>query len=446
MFGIASFRGGIHPLADQNKTAQAPIENLPAPPHVVLHMSQHAGSPARPVVQPGDHVLIGQMVGEPTETVSAAVHASVAGKVTVVKNFPHPRGKQGLAIVVENDGSNETIKLPALEKPWKEAAPGELLRIIADAGIVGLGGSAFPTHIKLSPPANKPINTLILNGVDDEPYLSADTSLMMEQTEGILTGALIIKKILGSKNVLFAVDSARQKTVERIARRLKDVRFKDISLAKLKPKYPQGSEKQLVEALLKKQIPSGGLAADCGCMVLNVATAYAVWNAVCNGQALYQCVFTVSGTAIRSPKNCAAPAGTPIGYILDLCGIDWAVAKKIVLGGAMTGFAQSDITAPLQKSTRGILAFDRLHPGVRLYDCINCGNCVKTCPIRLIPSFLAKFIGRNKIEEARKWGIMECIECGACSYACPAKINLVHFMQLGKYRISGRHPAEHFHD
>jgi electron transport complex protein RnfC len=406
-------------------------------------MAQHTGNAAKPIPMPGDRVRIGQIIGEPTGPLCASVHSSIAGTVKAVGDFPHPSGKQSIAIHIENDGSGEEVTMPGLEKPWREAAPGELIQIIANAGIVGMGGTAFPTHIKLSPPANKPINTLIINGIDGEPYLTADTRMMREHPDEILTGALIAKKILGSKETILAVEKPWQVAAGTIYNKLKDQKFKDIKLVKLSSKYPQGSEKQLIQALLNKQVPCGGTPADCGCAVLNVGTARAIYNAVCNGTPLHQRVTTVSGPAIRSPKNLSAPIGTTLRYILDNCDIDWGTVKKIVLGGAMTGCAQSDMTASLQKSTRGIVAFDRLVEGVRRYECINCGNCVKTCPIRLVPSFLAKYVEKNNIEEARARGIMDCIECGSCAYVCPAKINLVHYMQLGKYRIAGNKPVEY---
>jgi electron transport complex protein RnfC len=443
LFGRASFRGGIHPPPEKSRTINKTIETLPPPPYVIMHMANYAGSAAKPVVTPGERVCRGQIIGQPSGPLCASVHASIAGTVTSIGDFPHPSGKLSVAIKIENDGSEETVKMPALEKHWREAAPGELLRIIADAGIVGMGGAAFPTHVKLAPPANKPVTTLIINGIDGEPFLTADTRLMLEHLEEILTGALIAKKILGSKTTILAIETPWQPAAGKIAVALKDQKFKDIHLAKLASKYPQGSEKQLIDALLKKQVPSGGTPLDRECAVLNAATAHALNNAVVNSVPLHHRVITVSGPAIRSPKNLAAPLGTPVRFILDYCEIDWAATKKIVLGGAMTGCAQPDVSVSLQKSTRGVIAFDRLVEGVRRYECINCGSCVKTCPIRLVPSQLAKLVGKDKIKEAHDWGIMDCIECGSCAYVCPAKINLVHYMQLGKYRISGKNPVEY---
>ena len=441
MFGKKSFRGGIHPPLEKDRTAHKPIERLSAPPYVTIHLVQQAGAAARPVVKQGDHVRVGQIIGELSGPLCASVHASVAGKVTEVGLFPHPTGKQGPAIKIENDGSSDSIRMPALEKPWREAALGELIHIIADAGIVGMGGGALPTHIKLSPPANKPIDTLIINGIESEPYLTADLRLMVEHPEDILTGALIVKKILGTTTNMVAIEADGQKAGVKISGVLRDPKFKDFSLAKLQSKYPQGSEKQLIQALLKKQIPSGGSSMDCACMVVNVATAYAIAGAVINGVPLYERVVTVNGPAIRSPKNLLAPIGTPLRHILDFCDIDMNSARKIVMGGAMTGIAQSDLEVSVQKTTCGILAFDRLVEGERRFECINCGNCVKSCPIRLVPSVLAKYVGSNKVEEALDRGIMDCIECGSCAYVCPSKINLVHFMKLGKYRIAGKKPA-----
>ncbi|HAJ79504.1 MAG TPA: electron transport complex subunit RsxC [Fibrobacteres bacterium] len=439
MFGIASFRGGINPPSGKEQTINQSTELLPPPPYVVIYMLQHAGSPALPVVKAGDSVRVGQLIGEQSGHICSAVHSSVSGKVTDIKRFPHPSGMLLTAVKIENDNSREIQYMPALEKPWKEAAPGELIQIISNAGIVGMEGKAFPTHIKLSPPANKIIDTLIINCIEDEPFITSDSRLLIEKTEEVLTGALIAKKILGTKTVILAIESAKHGIGEIISETVKDPKYKDIKLTGLKKKYPLGSEKILVMALLKKQAPSGGTLHDCGCVVLNAGTVYAIWNALCNNLPLYERIITVAGPAVRSPKNLLVPIGTPLKYILDYCNINMAETKKIVMGGAMTGSAQSDLNVSVQKSTAGIVAFNSLVEGSKRYNCINCGNCVKVCPIRLIPSSLAKYVGKNNIEEARNCGIMDCIECGSCAYVCPAKINLVHYMKLGKYRITGEY-------
>ena len=379
---------------------------------------------------------MGQTIGEPATEASVSVHASVSGKVLRIDQVAYPDGQRGPAIEIENDNTSEIIETRAMEKSWRETAPGELVRMITAAGIVGMGRAAFPTHIKLSPPSNLQIQTFVVNGIEDEPYLTADYRLMLEKTEEILTGTLIVNKILGVKRTVIALDSSKQEAVAKLSRALKDPKFKDIGIAKLKPKYPQGSEQMLTQTLLKKQIPSGGSPADIGCVVLNVATVYAVYDAICNGMPLVRRVITVSGPAARSPKNLLVPIGTPMRLLLDFCGVDSGAAHKIVMGGPMTGAAQADMDVSVEKSTGGIVAFDKVAAVPRRRGCINCGNCVKTCPMLLVPSFLAKHVNKNNIEEAVLWGLFDCIECGSCAYACPSKIDLIHFIKLGKYLAS----------
>jgi Na+-translocating ferredoxin:NAD+ oxidoreductase subunit C len=430
-------------------TANLKIETLPHPPRVIVHLAQHAGTPANPLVKHGDRVRIGQVIAEPTGAVSLPVHASVSGTIISVGPFPHPSGDHMTAVEIENDGSEEKAEMLPLDKPWKEAALGEIVQKISAAGIAGMGGCGFPAHAKLSPPSNKPIDTLIVNGVECEPYLTADHRLLIEKTEEILTGSLIIRKVLGAKTTFLAVDAGNLDAIARILELLDGPKFKDISLAKLKTKYPQGGEKQLIYALNKKQVPSGGLPMDIGCVVHNVATVFAVHEAVCVGIPLYQRVVTANGPALRSPKNIMVPIGTPARFVLRHCGIDMGNVKKVVIGGPMTGLAQSEPDVPVMKTTAGILAFGRLDEAADIragygHACIGCGKCVKSCPMRLVPSFLAKYVNRNRIEEAREWGVLDCIECGACAYICPSKINLVHFMKLGKYWAARQQKQGHF--
>jgi Na+-translocating ferredoxin:NAD+ oxidoreductase subunit C len=434
LFGRFGFRGGIFPRLHKERTEGLAIERLAAPPRVVLHMAQHIGSPAIPIVKRGDHVLVGQTVGEAAGMLSSPVHSSVSGTVASIGAFPHPSGMHGTAIEIENDGANTCAEKILFDKPWKESAPGEILQIIASAGIVGMGGGAFPTHVKLSPPSHKPVDTLIINGVECEPFSTADHRLMVEKIEEILSGSLMIKKILAAKTVFFAINSHNAPAIRLVSAALNDPKFKDISLSTLKTKYPMGSEKQLVYSLTKRTVPRKGTPVDAGCMVQNVATARAVHLAVSEGTPLFERVVTISGPAIRLPKNLWVKIGTPLRFVLEQCAMDPAIAKKIVIGGAMTGMAQSELDVPVLKSTAAILAFGDDGPRAS-YHCISCGACVRACPMRLVPSRLAKFVNKNLIADARGQGVVDCIECGSCAYACPAKINLVHFMKLGKYWV-----------
>jgi Na+-translocating ferredoxin:NAD+ oxidoreductase subunit C len=440
LFGRNSFHGGIHPPAQKERTADSPIALLPQPPKVVIHLAQHAGIPANPLVKTGDTVRVGQKIGEPAGLISSAIHASVSGRVLRVGQFSCPDGKRAAAIEIENDGRREAMDLAAMDKSWRETAPGELVRMIAAAGVVDMGRSAFPAHVLLSPPSHIPIHTLIISGVEDEPYVTADRRLMLENTEEILTGMLIVKKMVGAGRTVIAVENTNQQVIAQLSGAMKDPKYKDIAVARLKAKYPQGFEKMLTQTIAKKQVPSGCSPTDIGCIVINVATAHAVFDAVVNGVPLCQRVVTVSGPAVRSPKNILVPIGTPLRWLLDFCEVDAGRLHKVVLGGPMTGQAQSDLDVPVGKSANAILAFDQPVELSGRSDCINCGNCVKTCPMRLVPSYLAKYVRANKSEQAASWGLGDCIECGSCAYVCPSRIDLVHYMKLGKY-LAARRPA-----
>ena len=441
MFGRFGFRGGIFPRQHKERTEGLAIERLAAPPRVVLHMGQHVGSPAIPIVKRGDRVLIGQPIGEAAGLLSSPVHSPVSGTVVSIGAFPHPSGMHSTAIEIENDGAETFAEKILFDKPWKESAPGEIVQVIGSAGIVGMGGAAFPTHAKLSPPSHKPVDTLIINGLECEPFSTADHRLMIEKVEEILSGSLMIKKILAAKTVFFTVDSRSAEVIRVVSAALNDPKFKDISLSALKIKYPMGSEKQLIYSLTKRTVPRKGAPMDAGCIVQNVATARAVHMAVGEGVPLFERVVTVSGPAIRTPKNLWVKIGTPLRFVLEQCAIDPAIAKKIILGGAMTGIAQSELDVPVLKSTAAILAFGGDEPRASC-NCISCGACVRACPMRLVPSRLAKFVNKNLIGEALGQGVVDCIECGSCAYVCPAKINLVHFMKLGKYWVDKQKEPE----
>ncbi len=435
LFKNLSFKGGVHPPHKKSATESSPITILPSPPKVYIPLSMHIGAPAKIAVKRGDRVKIGQVLAEAGGFVSAAVHSSVSGTVASVADYPHPLGKLITAVEIENDGLDETVEFVPFEKSWREAAPGELVQKIASCGLVGMGGASFPTHVKLSPPSDKPIDTLIINGSECEPYLPADHRVLLEKTEQILKGALILKKILGARNGFIAVEDNKPDALKVIGDRLNDSVFNSLTLAKLKTKYPQGGEKQLINAVTKREVPSGGLPMDVGCVVQNVSTAYAVWDCIINGVPLYQRVVTVTGPTAGKPANLMVRIGTPIEYVLEHCEVDMGATKKVIMGGPMMGLAQSELSAPVIKSTSGLLCYDKTFPGIKSHNCISCGNCVRVCPVNLVPSMLAKFVDKESYEDAEEWNLLDCMECGCCAFVCPSKINLVHFMKLGKYHV-----------
>jgi len=438
-----TFRGGVHPPHCKSQTEHSRIEEFPAPDVAVIPLSQHLGAPAVPLVEKGDRVLVGQVIGEPGGNVSAAVHASIAGTVLAVRPFAHPSGRLVKAVQIENDGTDEAVPFEPVEGSWRDAARGELVNKIAESGIVGMGGAGFPTHVKLTPPSRKPIDTLIINGTECEPYLTDDHRIMLERTEDILTGAQIIKKILGVKDVLFAIEDNKPDAIDAVSNKTANSRFNDIVVATLKAKYPQGGEKVLITALTGgRQVPSGGLPMDVGCVVQNVSTVLAIFEAVTLGIPLYKRVVTVMGAGVRSPKNMMVRIGTPARALLDACGVDIRSAKKIIMGGPMMGLALSDLDVPIIKSTSALLSLAESTDAVRRYPCINCGACARACPLRLIPSRMAKFVEKENFDDAVKWNLMDCTECGCCAYICPAKINLVQFFKMGKNKVAAIRAAQ----
>jgi electron transport complex protein RnfC len=395
---------------------------------------QHDGVPANPLVKRGDRVLLGQCIGEAGIGKSAPVHASVSGTVVSIGLVAHPDGRQITGIEIENDGLDDPV--PVLpQPPWRDAAPQELLQRIQSAGVVGMGGRGVPTQLKLSLPSNKPVDTLIINGAESEPYLTSDHRLMLEKTEQVLEGIQILKKILNTKRCFFGIEGNKSDAIKKIAGVLSEAKYKDITICTLIPKYPQGSDKMLIKAIAGREVPSGGSAVDIGCVVLGVATALAVYNAVVRGLPLYERVVTVSGPAVGSPKNLLVRIGTPVSALLSACEIDSGNVRKIVMGGPMQGIALSEVGVPVIKTTTGLLAFDNVASALQDHACINCGHCLTACPIGLVPSRIVNYIQQEDYIRAREWNVMDCIGCGCCGYICPSKINMVHWLKLGRYHV-----------
>ena len=432
------FYGGIHPsegkVSNKEDIINAPLQELYTVP-----LQQHIGAPAKMVVQKGDHVLRGQLLGEPGGFVSAAVHSPTSGTVKDVTTCLGPAGATLPAVVIESDGEDKAADpLPPFEN-WQDADPAALKARVGEAGIVGMGGATFPTFVKLSPPPNVKIDTIILDGVECEPCLTADHRLMLETPEKIVKGAQIIGRILGVKRIIIAIELNKPDAIETMTKAAEGT---DVEVAPLVVRYPQGAEKQLIYALTGRKVPSGGLPAAVGCVVSNVGTTAAIYEAVCLGKPLYERVTTVTGTPVVKPGNYRFRVGTLYRTALELCGGVSEDPAKIISGGPMMGMAVYSLDIPVMKGTSGILLLNRdelvqYSPSA----CLRCGRCNDVCPMSMMPGILSAQIEHQKFELAEKWHVMDCIECGSCAYICPAGRPLVQHMRRAKAVVNAKKRA-----
>lgn len=420
------FSGGVHPPENKNTESQD-IEVMPAPKRVFIHFSQHTGKPARPLVGKDDSVKIGTKIGDNDGFISASVHASLAGKVVDLIDFPHPVLGSAFCCVIEATNGEEWEPGVRDKHDYDQLSKKELVKIVQDAGIVGLGGAAFPTHVKLSPPDDKPIDTLIINGCECEPILTADHRLMLEYPIGIIEGARLFKKIVGAESLVFAIED-NKKDAARVLRK------EGVEVRLLRTKYPQGAEKQLIKALVKREVPRGGLPMDVGCLVQNVGTCYAAFQAVHFRKPLIDRVVTVAGNGVREPKNLLVRIGTPLLEVVNFCGGYVGQPRKIIVGGPMMGIAQYSENVPVIKGTSGILVWQNTYEE-KEGPCVRCARCVDVCPMGLMPTDLYKYAAHKDFDKAKASGVLDCIECGCCAYGCPAKIPLVHYLKYGKSEI-----------
>ncbi len=433
-----SFPRGIHPPEMKSATERAEIERCPLPAHAVILMQQHAGAPCKPLVERGEEVKAGQKIGDSDAFISAPVHASVSGKVTAVEERRHPLGIRVLSAVIESDGRDDWVELSPRDPD--SVSGEELVRSLREAGLVGLGGAAFPSSVKLSPPEGKTIDTLILNGAECEPYLTADDRLMCEHPGQIVKGARMLGRALKARRIVIAIEENKPHAVQAVAGACREE--PRVELVKLKTKYPQGGEKQLILAVLDREVPSGGLPMDAGVVVHNVGTVFAAWEAVSGGKPLVERVLSVTGPGIATPKNLRVRIGTPVSDLLSLCGARVEEGTKVIIGGPMMGLAQYDLDIPVVKGTSGVVV---LPPEMAMeagrMPCIQCGTCVDGCPIGLVPTTLAHLSSRGDFEAAGAINLADCIECGCCAYDCPSAIPLAQMIKLGKLELARRKRA-----
>ncbi|MFP4483878.1 MAG: electron transport complex subunit RsxC [Spirochaetaceae bacterium] len=432
IFAKTFSRGGVHPFDRKEETRSREIWNAVIPSECIVPLRQHIGAPAECVVSKGDEVREGMLIGKANGFVSANVHAPVPGTVSDVRTIILPNGAQSEAVVIELAGEFDRLGKSSEPREWEDLSPKELIGILQEKGIVGMGGATFPTHVKYSVPKGKTAEYLIANGTECEPYLSADHRVMLEMTDGVLEGLRIGSRILGVKSVLIGIEDNKPDAIERFRSRIR-ARGLDFTVVPLEERYPQGGEKQLIETITGREVPSGGLPIDIGVIVSNTGTLHAMYEAVVYDKPLIDRVVTVSGGAVRRPANYKARIGTTIGELLEESGGFTEVPSKIVSGGPMTGQAVYDLDTPITKGTSGILALTAREVNeAPQTPCINCGRCVRSCPAGLIPTLLYKLIEHEDYKEAVTLGINDCIECGACGYICPAHIPLVQGIRTGK--------------
>jgi len=411
------------------------IEKMPLPQKAYLPLSQHLGKSCIPEVKIGDSVLKGQRIASVQAHVYAPVHSSVSGKIVAIGDWPHPTLGRAKAIVIESDGLDKSISMESRSAAEVDKLTPEQIRdIVFTAGIVGMGGAAFPTHIKLNPP--KPADTFIVNGAECEPYLSGDYRLMVEKTREIIQGIKIVARCLGVKNVYIAIEDNKPAAIKAFRNELEVLHITDYRLHILPTAYPQGGEKQLVKNILGKEIPRGKLPFDIGVVVHNVATLFAVSEAIYSGKPLYERIVTVTGDCLSRPKNLLARLGTPIKELIEFCGPLKEEPAKVIIGGPMMGIAQFSDQVPVIKSSTGILLFSQKEAD--LADeifCIRCGACVRECPVGLMPCMINLASEKALWNEARKYGTADCIECGLCNYVCSANRRLVQSIKRAKLEV-----------
>ncbi|HOP37522.1 electron transport complex subunit RsxC [Mesotoga prima] len=425
---LPTFRGGVHPPEKKELSKDSRLSVLPLPERVYVFLANHAGVPAKPLVNVGDSVKTGQLIAEASGFISANLHSPLTGEVKEIAKYYHPTlSKPDDAIVIEKSGEEEWELLePA--KPYEQFEPEEIIQRIKDAGIVGLGGAMFPTNVKLSPPKEKKIDLLILNGAECEPYLTIDYRYMLERSEGIVRGILAIMRALKVDNAVIGIEDNKQKAIEQME---VAVRSTPIQVKRLKTKYPQGAEKQLIYALTKRKVPSGGLPLDVGVVVDNIGTAFAVYEAVELGHPLVERGVTLTGEGIKKPLNVISRIGVMASELIEYAGGAQEIVERIVFGGPMMGITVPKIDVPTVKGTSGITLLMKSDP-LEEFPCIRCGKCATVCPMNLQP-FLLNLYGTNRLYDKQvENGLLDCIECGSCSYACPANIELVKNFKLNK--------------
>lgn len=445
---VWDIHGGIHPNENKSQSLSKKITPLPVPPQLILPLSQHIGVPAKPIVKVGERVLKGQCIAEAVGPVSVPIHAPSSGTITAIesRDIPHPSGLQDRCIIIDTDGKDE----------WRERHPNrnyrqlekpQLVQLIRNGGISGMGGAGFPASVKLNTRDNVVIDTLIINGTECEPYITADHVLMRERVDAIAEGIAILAQLVKPSRILIGIEDNKPDVIVPLQTALAQFDFTDISgqptdvkVVTFPTKYPSGGEKQLIQILTGKQVPSGGLPADLGIVCQNIGTTVAIRNAVCDDEPLISRITTVTGEAINQPQNVEVLLGTPIHFLLSHAQYDASKNNRLIMGGPMMGFALASTDIPIVKTTNCILApsEQELPTPPPHQACIRCGMCAEVCPVSLLPQQLYWFSQGKELDKLEAHNIADCIECGACSYVCPSNIPLVQYYRSSKADIRQR--------
>ncbi len=443
-FKLFSIRGGVHPQDRKQLSADQAIESLPLPPLLHIPLQQHIGAPAEPLVRRGDQVKKGALLARSQGAISAPVHAPTSGRIMGIGGYPahHASGLSVRTITLKPDGRDEWIdNLDPVADPFS-LEPDEIARRVAKAGIVGMGGATFPSAVKLNLRRRYSLHTLVINGAECEPYLTCDDRLMRERSDAVLDGVRLMAHGLGVDRVLFAIED--NKPAAQLAMRSAAANHPAVTVVGLPTRYPMGSEKHLVQALTGKETPARGLTADIGIVVHNVATALAVHEALREGRPLISRVMTVSGAAIRTPRNLLVPLGTPLSHLIDYCGGFSQEPSRLISGGPMMGQPLPSTRVPVVKGSNGLLALtdEEIQAG-REMPCIRCASCVQACPCGLVPLEMAAHIRAGSLDSSVKLGLLDCIACGSCAYVCPSHIPLAHCFNFAKGELAARQRTQH---
>ena len=434
-----TFRGGVE-LDEYKNTRRCQIQRIKPPESVILPMSQHIGAPSIPVVKVGDSVDKGQLIGKVEAGLGCPVHAPISGKVTAITERFSANGAKIQNIIIKNDFMERiSPDIKPFEKRLLDTEPDEIIDIIRDAGISGMGGATFPTHAKIRSAMGK-VKHLIVNCAECEPFITANHRLLLEQPASVINGLKILIRCFGLRSGIIAVEDNKLDAVKKLDKLIGDNDL--IKLRVMRTKYPQGDERQLIYALTGIELKPGKLPADVGCVIFNAETCAAIFNAFATGMPLIERVVTVDGDCVKNPSNLLVPLGTPFRNLIDFCGGLIREPKKLIAGGPMMGVAQWDINSPVVKGTSALLAFSKNFEGAGRFEqeptCIGCGKCVGVCPMHLMPSYLAKLSQAELYDEAEEYDVMACVECGACSYICPGYVPITQRIRIAKAKINAK--------